>query len=292
MAIDPVTGYAIATGVGSLVSGWFGKKSANKAEKAEEKYLDDLLAMENQGWDMRRSLSIAERGETIRKIKLDQRNEKKFAAFKDANNMQAWKYATAIYDYENKQWDRQYQKSEELYKDSLSLNARSAQLAREDEVRALQEERQKYAFQNEDSIIENLIETGTLAASGITGRSGKKAAQAQMAALGRNQAVMTASMVSATRNTQANIRNINHELMEANTVAKSRRMLKPEYGPAPVKPLATPISDYEFPRELQDFDFGPKPIRGQKSTFSPSWGSVFANAAVSGLNAYGSVKNW
>ena len=134
--------------------------------------------------------------------------------------------------------------------------------------------------------IENLIETGTLAASGITGRSGKKAAQAQMAALGRNQAVMTESMVSASRNTQANIRNINHELMEANQVAKSRRMFKPEYGPAPVKPLATPISDYEFPRELQDFDFGPKPIRGQKSTFTPSWGSVFANAAGAGLSAW------
>ena len=278
--------YFAGAAAGSLVSGIFGRGESKKRSREEDRYLDDLLAMENQGWDMRKSLSIAERGETIRKIKLDQRNEQKFAAFKDANNMQAWKYATAIYDYENKQWDRQYQKSEELYKDSLSLNARSAQLAREDEVRALQEERQKYAFQNEDSIIENLIETGTLAASGITGRSGKKAAQAQMAALGRNQAVMTESMVSASRNTQANIRNINHELMEANSVAKSRRMLKPEYGPAPIKPLATPISDYEFPRELQDFDFGPKPIRGQKSTFTPSWGSVFANAAGAGLSAW------
>ncbi len=271
---------------GSLVSGIFGRGESRKREREEERYLDDLLNMENQAWDMRRSLSIATRDEDIRKIKLDQRNERKFAVFKDANNMQAHNYATAIYNYENEQWNRQYQKSEELYKDALSLNARSAQLAREDEVRALQEERQKYAFKNEDSIIENLIETGTLVASGITGRSGMKAAQAQMAALGRNQAVMTASMVSATRNTQANIRNINHELMEANTVAKSRRMLKPEYGPAPVKPLATPISDYEFPRELQDFDFGPKPIRGQKTTFTPSWGSVFANAASSGLSAW------
>jgi hypothetical protein len=101
---------------------------------------------------------------------------------------------------------------------------------------------------------------------------------------------MTESMVSATRNTQGNIRSINHELQEANAVAKSRRMLKPEYGPAPIKPLATPIADYEFPRELQDFDFGPKPIRGQKSTFTPSWGSVFANAAASGFSSYASSK--
>ena len=276
--------------ISSLVGGATSRNQAKKAGREEDRYLDDLLNMENQGWDMRRSLSIANRDEDIRKIKLDQRNESKFAAFRDANNMQAHKLATSIYDYENKQWDRQYQKSEELYKDSLSLNARSAQLAREDEVRALQEERQKYAFQNENAIIENLISTGSIASSGLTGRSAAKAGQAQMAALGRNQAVMTASMVSANRNTQANIRSINHELQEANTVAKSRRMLKPEYGPAPIKPLATPIADYEFPRELQDFDFGPKPIRGQKSTFTPSWGSVFANAAASGFNSYTAAK--
>ena len=107
---------------GSLVSGIFGRGESRKREREEERYLDDLLNMENQAWDMRRSLSIATRDEDIRKIKLDQRNERKFAVFKDANNMQAHNYATAIYNYENKQWDRQYQKSEELYKDAISVN--------------------------------------------------------------------------------------------------------------------------------------------------------------------------
>ena len=114
--------------ISSLVGGATSRNQAKKAGREEDRYLDDLLNMENQGWDMRKSLSIASRDEDIRKIKLDQRNESKFAAFRDANNMQAHKLATSIYDYENKQWDRQYQKSEELYKDSLSLNARSAQL--------------------------------------------------------------------------------------------------------------------------------------------------------------------
>ena len=134
--------------------------------------------------------------------------------------------------------------------------------------------------------MENLQETGALAASGIQGRSAAKAGQTQMAALGRNQAVMTESLVSASKNTQRNLRSINHELDEANTQARSRRMLKPEYSPKPLAPIKTPISEYEFPRELQDFDFGPKPIRGQKSTFTPSWGSVFANAAGAGLSAW------
>ena len=281
-------GWPLAIGMvaSSLIGGVSSRNEQKRASREEDKHLDELLEYETQGWDMRRSLTIAQRDEGIRGIKLAQRNEQKRAAFTDANNMQAHALATAIYHHQNKQWDREYQKSEELYSDSLSLNARSAQLAREDEVRALQEERQKYAFQNENAIIENLIATGSIASSGLTGRSAAKAGQAQMAALGKNQAVMRASMVSASKDSQATIRSINHELNEANTVAKSRRMLRPEYGPAPVKPLATPISDYEFPRELQDFDFGPKPIRGAKSTHVPGWGSIFANAAASGISAY------
>ena len=59
----------------SLVGGVSSRNQAKKAGREEDRYLDDLLNMENQGWDMRRSLSIANRDEDIRKIKLDQRNE-------------------------------------------------------------------------------------------------------------------------------------------------------------------------------------------------------------------------
>ena len=263
---------------------------AKSAKRDEDKYLDELLASNQAGWNMNKSLTIAKRDESIRAIKLREANERKFANFKDANNQQAYKQSLAIYEYQHRQANRQYEKSEDLYRDSLSLNARAAENAKEQEINQLMEERQKFAFENEDNILQDLMAAGTLAATGLQGRSAKKAAQAQMASLGRNTAIMTESLISADRNTRSNLKDISRKLDEANTLADARRMLKPEKGPAPLAPLSTPINDYELPRELQDFDFGVTPIRGMSSIQVPSWGSVFANAATSavsaGFNAY------
>tara|TARA_R100000655_G_scaffold5755_6_gene17337 strand:+ start:3123 stop:4028 length:906 start_codon:yes stop_codon:yes gene_type:complete len=263
---------------------------AKSAKRDEDRYLDELLASNQAGWNMNKSLTIAKRDESIRAIKLRESNEKKFAAFKDANNQQAYKQSVAIYEYQNRQAARQYEKSEDLYRDSLSLNARAAENAKEQEINQLMEERQKFAFENEDNILEDLMAAGTLAATGLQGRSAKKAAQAQMASLGRNTAIMTESLISADRNTRSNLKDISRKLDEANTLAEARRMLKPEKGPAPLAPLSQPINDYQLPRELQDFDFGVTPIRGMSTIQVPSWGSVFANAATSavsmGMNHY------
>ena len=59
--------------------------------------------------------------------------------------------------------------------------------------------------------------------------------------------------------------------------------------PKPLKPLKTPLHDYQLPRALQPFDFGPEPIRG--AMVSPSaasaqvWGSTISSIAgtVGGL---------
>ena len=63
-------------------------------------------------------------------------------------------------------------------------------------------------------------------------------------------------------------------------------MLRPEAPPEPLKPLATPVADYELPRELEDFDFGPQPIKGVSTTQVPSMLGVIANAAGAGFSAY------
>ena len=75
-------------------------------------------------------------------------------------------------------------------------------------------------------------------------------------------------------------------MQAAISAADAQRMLKPEAPPAPLRPAETPIADYIFPRYLQDFDFGPKPIMGIASTPVPSMGSVIANAAGAGFTAF------
>lgn len=277
---------AAGAGVSAASSGMDDRDAAKDAQRKENDYLDRLEDFTDQSYDMRKSLTIAKRDESVRAIQLREANERKFAAHKDLNNKRAYEQSLAIYNYQNKQLSRQFDKSEELYRDALSLNARAAQSAREKEIRVLMETRQKFAFENEDNIIQDLIASGTIAASGVQGRSAAKAGQSQLAALGRNQAVMTESMVSATRNSHSNLKDISRQLDQANTGAKARRMLKPEFAPAPLKPLTTIINDYQLPRELQDFDFGVRPIRGQSTVSVPSWGSVFANAAAGAVSSY------
>ena len=113
--------------------------------------------------------------------------------------MQAHEFSLSIWKHQNDSQDRQYAKSEELYQDSLSLNARSAEAAREEELQVLHEERQKYAFQNQESIMENLLATGTLAASGIQGRSAAKAAQIKSLQLLTMDILVLATMKNAAK---------------------------------------------------------------------------------------------
>ena len=94
------------------------------------------------------------------------------------------------------------------------------------------------------------------------------------------------SLLSHADQTESELNQIQIAKRAADTEATARRMIEPVRGPDPIKPLPTPVSHYELPRALQDFDFGPKPIKGVAQTQVPSWGSVFANAVAAGAGAW------
>ena len=96
-------------------------------------------------------------------------------------------------------------------------------------------------------------------------------------------AIMTENIVTARKDSRARL---NDFLIQS----EAGRMLEPSRGIAPLKPLATPLADYEMPRALQEFDFGPKPIEGVATTQVPSFGSTLVNAAGAGFSAYSTAK--
>ena len=57
-------------------------------------------------------------------------------------------------------------------------------------------------------------------------------------------------------------------------------MIHPGSLPTPEIPFATPLTEYQEPRELEDFDFGPKPIEGAKASSMAGWAN-----ALSGLGS-------
>tara|TARA_R100001082_G_scaffold111238_1_gene94349 strand:+ start:608 stop:1627 length:1020 start_codon:yes stop_codon:yes gene_type:complete len=284
---DPTLAISLASAGISLIGGFFQKKSEKKQYEAQQKYLEDKYnEYDLPFWEMSKEKIEADYDETIRSILLQQQNEQKLADFKDANNLKNYQQSLKIHQYQIDQQQKLYDKSEELYSTALGLNFENAQIAKQREADALREETQKYAFQNEDSVIESIIKKGELAATSQAGRSSVKANQSELADLGRSQAIMTESLVSAGRNTRMRLLDIERAHKAADYQAYANRMLEPDAPPEPLKPMETPTSDYLFPRELEEFDFGPQPIMGVNPVQVSGWGSILANAASTGLATY------
>ena len=267
-----VWGWVAAAGL-TYLSGRENQKSAKKAKNAEnEFYFKKWSEYDMPAYKMSGDKLIADRDFIIEGINLKAANEKKFAAFQDQNNLRAYQQQLKIRTYQHEQKTRLFQKSEHLYGQSI-------QQAKEQAALQMKETKQQFAFQNEDRIIESIQKKGELAVTSQTGRSAVKAAQSEMYDQGRQIAIMTESLISADKNTRMGLRDFMRK-------ADAQRMLRPEIGPEPLKPLKTPLHDYQLPRALQPFDFGPEPIQGVSFQQVPSTLGILASSASAGFSAY------
>jgi len=272
MVADPVTMGLISGGI-SLIGGLFGKSSANKQKKAEEAFLQKKYdEYDLPLWNMQKDKLIAQRDEIIRSIQLQQKNEKTLADFKDKNNLRNYQHSLKIRD-------AKYQNDLELKRRSDFFTDKSI----ESGIRQQQQEefqtRQQYAFENEENIVESIVKRGELAATSQAGLSAVKAAQSALYAQGRQQAIMIENIITQRKDSRMRL---NDFILQQ----EAGRMLQPSKGIAPLKPLKTPLAEYKLPRELEDFDFGPKPIKGVSTTQVPSFGSVLAGAVGAGFSTF------
>ena len=269
---DPLT-YGLVSGGISLLGGLFGRSSAKKAQNKEEAFLQQKYdEYDLPMWEMNKEKLIAQRDEIIRSIELKQRNEKASANFQDANNLRNYQHSLKIRDlkYQN---DLELKRRSDFYTDRSIESARSQQQQEEFQIR------QQYAFENEENIVASIIAKGEAAVKSQTGKSSAKALQSMLADEGRQMAIMTENIINARNDGRARL---NDFLIQA----EAGRMMKPSKGLEPLKPLPTPTQDYELPRGLSAFDFGPQPIPGVSTTQVPSMFGTMANAAAAGVSAF------
>jgi len=254
--------------------GMLGARSdASKARSREEAYLLKRWAeYDVPGWKMDGQRLIANRDEKIREIQLAARNELKLAEFKDKNNLRNYHQRLKIANYEHQAKMGQFRKSESLYHRAVG-EARDQKRIQDEENRA------KFAYQNEDRILESIRLKSEMMAKGQTGMSSVESMQSQIAESGSELAILSRNMMSADRESRMQLRTFM-------TQADAQRMIRPTKAPDPLKPLKTPISERMLPRALEDFDFGVKPIKGIASTPVPSMFSTLASAAGVGFSAY------
>ena len=261
------------------VAGLSARSSAKKAKNKEEAFLRQKYEeYDLPGWEFGKDRLIANRDEQIRGIQLAARNELKLAEFKDKNNLRNYQQRLKIANYEHQAKMGQFRKSESLYH-------RAVGEARDQKRISDEENRAKFAYQNEDRILESIRLKSEMMAKGQTGMSSVESMQSQIAESGSELAILSRNMMSADRESRMQLRTFM-------TQADAQRMLRPTKAPDPLKPLKTPISERMLPRAFQDFDFGPKPIKGVSFQQVPSMFSTIASAASAGFSTYTANKTF
>ena len=280
MALPYLATFGIA-GIQSLLGGLSGQSEADAANRATEAaYKQNLL-----NWQYGKKTTKLDYRHERAQWQMNQRNEEVARKWRDATNLQDWNYNLKIQDFEYLSQMRQFNKSNQIADQQLTFNAMAQKVANEAEYRKLEDTTKEIAFQNQDVILRAVQSEGAAAVKGQQGRSAEKAGQAELASLGRNQAILAESLLSARADTQAAMRKIATDKFGADLAANASRMLKPERLPTPPKPLATPKTEFLKPRKPTKYDFGPKPIKGAMVSSTGSW----LNAGAGLLGNIGSI---
>ena len=283
MAID----WGLVAGIGGSILGWSGQKSAASAAAARHnEMIEKQYQYNTQLYEMQKEKSQADWDEVVRNIQKKQEDELKLAAYKDANALDSYNYGMQIRNMKQDSLNKQFLKSQRLHKQQRAFNTVGATLAKRSQQRALREATQRLIFQNQDAILKQMAAKGEAIVKGGSGRTAGKVVQSTIADLGRTQSALAESLMSAQTNTRAANLNIDLKKAIADKNADANLMLDPGTLPVPPVPYKTLVTEYDLPRELEDFDFGPKPIKGAQMTYTGSW----ANLGAGILNSLASAS--
>ena len=270
--MDP---FSAILGVGSAILGGIGGQSQ---ADAQNEAIENQYDYDKDAWRYGKQAIKADYKHNRKQWRMNIRNDKTLSKWKDKTNKQDWEYNLKIQDHEYSSQMRQYNKSNEIADQQLTFNAMAQKVANEAEYRKLEDSTKEIAFQNQDLIIKAVQAEGAAAVKGQQGRSANKAGQAELASLGRNQAILAESLLSARADTGAAMKKIATDRFGADLAANAARMLEPERLPRPPKPLRTPRTKFLKPRKPKDYDFGPKPIKGAKASSTGAWLGAGASA--------------
>ena len=289
-------GFAVGAGIsaiGSIIGGNKASKAAKDQVNSQNEATERQYEYDLELHQMNQDKIIADREEAVLAIEARARNEGKIAAYTDATNLQKYNYDLQIRNRQQESLNAQYIRSDDIYNVQTHLNQVSAKQAVDNELRKYQEIKAQSAFDIQEKRIERLQAEGEFRAKGVSGRSARKAQQITGAELGRMIAQINEATSNAGRNTRAVLKEIATDKISADLSAMAAKMLDPGTLPDPIQPFATPMAEYLYPREIEEFDFGPEPVQG--ATYSASaaagrvWGQTISSVAGSiggALNAY------
>ena len=205
-----------------------------------------------------------------RVFEAEKQNYYNFRKYEYDTAVRSWQYNQSLQDYQYLQAVDQYSASIDNTRNQLTYNNIAAIQARESEQAALNEIMTEDAFTREGLLVDQLKAEGK-AGLGQAGRSRTKALQSTIAELGRNTAVMDASLSSSVEQMQRNMRDIGLRKFGADEQARASMMIRPEMLPDIPAPTMAPERIFVEPMEVQA-QYVPQPIR--QNTLAPILGGI------------------
>ena len=262
-----------------------GKQAQKQNEAIERQHEYNLKAYEMKGDQLR-----AEHAFRVEETAIKRQNEDNAADYRDAMAAQNYARQLMIRNREQASLEAQFEKSNKLYAMKLGYNERAAAQAKEDEDRKLDEIHTESAFDAQQQRIKHLQEEGQIRALGQAGRSVAKSHQSIAANFGYQIAMLNEGLSSAGANHAAALQGIMNDRYSANLAAWAEKMADPGKLPMPTVPIPSPRTIYQDPEALQEFHFGPPPVKGATvdvgAAKSAAWGSSIPSILNSGLKAY------
>ena len=275
---------------------WASNRSSNEARKqanAANEATEAQYGYDLEAYRMASEKLAADHNDMQNNVLLQQANERRRADYMDQSALRRYGYDLKIRNKKQESLNEQFLKSDDLFNQQISLNARSAYAGREDQLRQLEEIEAENAFEQQELSVQNLVAQGKARARGQTGRSATKTIQSIIAGAGRQQAAMSEAMLGAERNTRSVLMEISRDQEAADMAAWAQKMLDPGNLPLPLAPLPTPVADFQLPRPLEEFDFGPEPIRGAMRDPSAAAGRAWTSGITSVASGLGTAaSNW
>ena len=276
---DPVS--AIVGGVLGIFGGRQQAKAAAAAQKAQNEAAEKQYEYNVQRWEMDKQKMLADREYKVQEIEERARQENQLADFKDASNARQYNAQLQIRNSQQDTNERMFAKSNAIYQDQLGLNLLQEKNARQEELQQLKEIQSEKRYERNSAYIEGLVAEGEIRARGQTGRSVQKARSVETLKTARALTLLNLSLDNATAASQNAIKNIRADRKLADLNAFASKMLDPGELPMPLEPLATPRATFLYPRVYEDYDFGPKPIKGAQISPSSAAAQVWGTSITS-----------
>jgi hypothetical protein len=221
----------------------------------------------------------------------DQINYQRQREYEYETAIRNWNYQTEIQDFQYLQAAKQFQGSVEATQQQLIYNSVAERQAVESEQAAFNEIMNQQAFQREGMLIEQLQNEGK-AAMMQAGGSRTKAIQSTIAEVGRNSAILRASLMSSGTQSERNIRDISMSRYADDIKARNAMMIEPERLPDIPKPTMAPERIFVEPMAaMPGYVPGPAmqsaagPIFQGLSSAASTIGGIAAQAAYYGRSS-------